>query len=79
MSFPQIKLVDEECERCETELTEEIVPHFVCSTRVAAECGDGGGGGEGRWTERCERGKEPRKPRGHDEMLVRGWVIRGRP
>ena len=61
-------------------MTEEIiVPRLVCSTRVAAECGgDGGGGGEGeggRWTERCERGKEPRKPRGHDEMLVRGCVI----
>ena len=56
-------------------MTEEIiVPRFVCSTRVAAECG-GDGGREGRWTERCERGKEPRKPRGHDEMLVRGCVI----
>ena len=79
-----MKLVEEECETCEPELTEEIVPRFICSTRVSAEC-LGGSADTGRWTERCERGKgrmsrgrkrkEPRKPRGHDEMIVRQLSI----
>ena len=37
----KIKLVEEECETCEPELTEEIVPRFICSTRVSAECRGG--------------------------------------
>ena len=67
-------------------MTEEIiVPRFICSTRVSAECLGGAAADTGRWTERCERGKgresrgrkrkEPRKPRGHDEMIVRQLSI----
>ena len=37
----KIKLFEEQCEMCEPELTEEIVPRFICSTRVSTECHGG--------------------------------------
>ena len=45
----KIKLVEEECETCEPELTEEIVPRFICSTRVSAECRGGTDDEVARW------------------------------
>ncbi len=62
-----VTLFEEECEVCEPDYEEEIVPNLVCKDHADRRCANGV---RGRWVRWCEgnRRQQARQPR--EEMIV---------